>query len=273
MRECKLAWRVILVCQFLAVPVIAPAGDGALAAPAIAPAGDGVLAAPVIAPAGDGASDALPTVDQVLERYIEAVGGREVLEKLRTCISVGRQVDDRPYRGPVEVIPLAAYSKTPDKWLMALDYSEGARLEAFDGKIGWRHDADGVARDDDLGRSKVAWLLNPQGPLRIRDYFGQMVLTGRVLIGERSAYVVETARETTHYSLCFDAETGLLIRIGYYWHLEDYRDVDGVKLPFRVVRGRKGGSTSYVFDKIEHNGEVDDARFAMPRFQEEPARP
>jgi hypothetical protein len=64
-----------------------------------------------------------------------------------------------------------------------------------------------------------------------------------------------------HYTLYFDAETGLLIRIGYYWHLLDYRDVDGIKIPFRIVMNRKGGSSTYVFDEVKHNIPIDDILF------------
>ncbi len=219
--------------------------------------------------------DTLPTLEEILERYIEAVGGREAIELATTRVVRGRLIDDRPYRGPVQVFALEAYSAVPNQWLCVVRYAEGTHREGFDGESGWRQTAEGVARDNGLGEAKLAWLLNPQGALRLQDYFPNMVLKGREVLdaravydvlGERSvsAYVVETARDSDHYDLYFDAESGLLIRIGYYWYLKDYREVDGVKLPTRVIMSRKGGSTTYVFDEVEHNVPVEVARFGAP---------
>ena len=59
-------------------------------------------------------------------------------------------------------------------------------------------------------------------------------------------------------------ETGLLRRIGYYWDLTDYREVDGVMVPFRIARSRKGGSTTLVFDRVAHNVPLEDNLFHMP---------
>ena len=54
------------------------------------------------------------------------------------------------------------------------------------------------------------------------------------------------------------------MRLGYNRELGDYREVDGVMVPFRVSLSRKGGSSTYVFDTIQHNVNVDASRFAMP---------
>ena len=42
----------------------------------------------------------LPTVDAILDRYVQALGGRETIEKLDTRTLSGVQIDDRPYQGP-----------------------------------------------------------------------------------------------------------------------------------------------------------------------------
>jgi len=47
--------------------------------------------------------DGLPTVEDILERYYEALGGREALERITTRVATGRVVDDRPYTGPVRI--------------------------------------------------------------------------------------------------------------------------------------------------------------------------
>ncbi|NIM49996.1 MAG: hypothetical protein GTN78_22470 [Gemmatimonadales bacterium] len=223
-----------------------------------------LIAISAAAPAADPRQDTLPTVEQIVERYIEAVGGRDAIERLTTRVCTGRFIDDRPYRGPVEVFPLEVYSEVPGRWLLVQHFADGTYRDAFDGRIGWRQNPEGIERAEDNARSKHGWLFDPQGPLRIRDYFRDMVVTGTGDVDGQTVYVVQTDRDHAHYSLYFDIETGLLLRIGYWWWLEDYREVDGVKVPFRIVCGRKGGSNTYEFDRVEHNLPIDHARFVMP---------
>ena len=110
---------------------------------------------------------------------------------------------------------------------------------------------------------RFAWLIDPQSALRTREYFPGMKLRGSARLGDRLTYVVDIDDDRLH-ALYFDAESGLLVRLGYNRELRDYRDVDGVVVPFRVAQSRKGGSSTYVFDRIEHNVAVDDSLFAMP---------
>ena len=42
--------------------------------------------------------------------------------------------------------------------------------------------------------------------------------------------------------------------------------MDGVMLPHRIVCGRKGGLSTYVFETIEHNLPMDDEVFAAPQY-------
>jgi hypothetical protein len=115
------------------------------------------------------------------------------------------------------------------------------------------------------------FVLDPQGPLRIREYFAGLKLTGVTDLEGRSVYVVESDRSHEHYTLYFDVESGLLTGIGYYWHLQDYRAVDGALVPHRVVAGRKGGSVTYAFEEIVANVAVSGGRFA-PTGDESRAR-
>ncbi len=183
------------------------------------------------------AEDTPPALEQVLERYIEAAGGRQALEGLESRIVTGRQIDDRPYRGPVETVPFEAWSTGPDRWEMILH----------------RPDGDLVEESDRSSRPKLAWLLNPRGPLMLEDHFPGLVMRDMKTVDGRLKFVIESDLDPAHYSLTFDAETGLLTGIGYYWELSEYRNVDGVLVPFRITMGRKGGSTTWEFETVEHN--------------------
>ena len=213
---------------------------------------------------GPMAQDSLPTVDRVLERYVDAVGGRTALARLQTRVVFGAFVDEFPSEGPATTIRFAACAQVPGRWLVEW-FSEG-RVDRIgsDGAIGWEAHGDSVRRRHEITRWKEAFVFDPQGPLRLREYFRELVVTRAVRIEGRPAYEVVTDRRNAHYALYFAVETGLLIRIGYYWDLADYREVDGVLIPFRIAQSRKGGSSTFVIETVEHNSAVETARFTMP---------
>ena len=158
-----------------------------------------------------------PGPDRILERYVQAVGGRAALERLESRIVTGRQIDDRPYRGPVEITPLVL-----------------------------------VFPDPELTDRKIRFLLDPRSPLLLEQMFHDLETAGTRMVDGRLHHVLESDLDPAYYSLLFDAETGLLTGICYYWTLSDYREVDGVLVPFRVHRSRKGGSTVWEFETVGH---------------------
>jgi hypothetical protein len=139
---------------------------------------------------------------------------------------------------------------------------DGAVWDGFDGTVEWSRSAAGVEIDDGVD-VRLAWFLDPQGALRLREYFPDMTLRGATELDGRRVYVVDIDDERLH-AMYFDAETGLLVRLGYNRELGEYREVDGVMVPFSVSFSRKGGSSTYVFDNVEHNVEIDTSLFAMP---------
>jgi len=210
--------------------------------------------------------EALSTLDHILERYIQALGGRSAIEELTTRTCTGRFVDDLSWTDPpVQTHPLKALAKIPDKWVTTVQVSKGIEQNGFDGRIGWKVNPDRIERDDRMSRSWLGYLLNPQGALTIGKYFPGMILRTKDTLRGRAVYVVGTAsQDRTQNVLYFDVETGLLTQIGSSWELRDYREVDGVKFPFRIATSRKGGESYFAFDRIEYNVPINDARFAIP---------
>jgi len=216
----------------------------------------------VFATAGDGRSaDELPTVDEILERYYEALGGRESLERIKTRVSTGRVVDDRPYTGPVHISTFEGYGREDGQWAYVEHASDGEFAEGWSGAVSWKLEDGEVTMSEKRDRSNMAFVLDPQGPLHIRDYFGDMTLTGITEYEGRSVYAVETDRAAQYYTLYFDVESGLLTNIGYHWYIKDYRTIDGALVPHRIITGRKGGSVTHAFDEIVTNTPVAGGRF------------
>lgn len=217
--------------------------------------------------AGESTADILPTVEQVLQRYVSAVGGQDAIEKLSTRECTGIMITDLPSRTPpvYREKQLTAYAKVPGSVLIILEDSSSTEKSGFDGTDRWRQDITGVKEDKDVGSNKIHWLLNPQGALRITEYFPDLFVVGVQKTAEGEFIVLESAKlDKAYYSLRFSTKTGLLKQIGQFWTLEDYREVDGVLFPFRVIMSRKGGQSRYEFSEVKHNVEIDDSLFARP---------
>ena len=198
----------------------------------------------------------LPTLDQVLSRYVEVMGGAEAIGKLETRTITGRQIDDRPYRGPAVTSSLKAFADAAGDWTMSLDGPEGQWREGCAAGRPWVRQPGEDGSEGTHGNTKLGFLFNAQGPLQVARYFPNPRLTGTWTHDGVAYYQVENDLAAEHYTLYFEVETGMLTRIGYHWRLEDFRPVDGVLVPGKVVRGRKGGSTDLIFDDVAHGAHV-----------------
>lgn len=211
--------------------------------------------------------DPLPTVDEVLDNYIEAVGGREALEKLTTTTCTGELIDDLQWEEHIyNVTPFEIYTKLPQKILAVYHGSEGVVSDGFDGTTAWSADTSETKTATWHGIFlKLGFIFNAQGPLHVEEFFPDLYVDRIEDVDGRRAYCVKSKKlDKNSYYLYFSVDTGLLIRIGYHWWPEDYRIVDGVMVPFRVVLGRKGGSSTYHVAEWKHNLPVDDSIFDMP---------
>ncbi len=208
--------------------------------------------------------DTIPTLEEVLERHIEAVGGREALERLTTRVMTGRLVTDLPSRQPpvYESNAFAIYGKVPAKYLYVQRSARGTHRDGCDGAACWRWAA-GETELDAHYDPRFAWSADPQNALRMWEYFPDMEVRGAGTLEGRSVYLVDIDDDVSH-ALYFDAQTGLLVRLGYNREIGDYREVDGVLVPFSMSISRKGGSSTYVFETIEHNVPIEDSEFAAP---------
>jgi hypothetical protein len=222
------------------------------------------LAMGAAAPGWEAKQDTVPTLEEVLERYIEAVGGREAIERLTTRVMTGRLVTDLPSRQPpvYESNGFVIYAKVPGKYLYVQQSARGTHKDGCDGPDCWSW-AGGETELDAHFDPRFAWSADPQNALRMWEYFPDMKVRGAGTLEGRRVYLVDIDDHESH-ALCFDARTGLLARLGYNREIEDYREVDGVLVPFSISISRKGGSSTYIFETIEHNVPIDDSEFAAP---------
>lgn len=216
----------------------------------------------------------IPSLKEILARAEKSMGGSEAWKKTNTVMMKGLlQTEDASAFVAIEI-----YKKAPDKSLLKMKLPQNMEMrEVCDGKSAWLEDPRGGYRE-----FKGAEL---ESRLR-RSQFSeqsQMILlaaTGKVLgadkIGLHSVYVVEYSsqkNETT--KLYFDAESGLVLRSeetaakadGTYTtkvDMDDYRDVEGMMVPFRMKRTEKGSVIKIRLTQVKNNLPIDDEMFIKP---------
>jgi hypothetical protein len=225
------------------------------------------LAPPEIKPA-----DAKASVDAILNQYIQALGGRAALERVTTRIKTGTLVAQGGMKAPLEV-----YEKAPNKTLTIFRAPHGVNQMGFDGAIGWTKTPEQGLREEagqqlDFIKSEAEFYKE----LKFKERYSKLTLLGLAQLDNREAYVIEaTPPRGQPEKLYFDRQTGLLVRMDIVPDLgqdktqmqaffEDYRVIDGVKLPFAIRRARPGFTWTYQFDAVKLNATLDDSRFNKP---------
>ncbi len=206
----------------------------------------------------------LPTVEEVLNRYIEVIGGREAIEKLTTRKCIATEITDLTSRQqPIfESLYFEASAESTGRVYMATWSDTEIYRRGYDGETGWIKDKCGVQHKEYVGKDRLAWLLNPHNALVIEEYFPDLEIKGTARVRGMIVYVLKSPE--FHRPLFFDSATGLLIGFGHNWEIHDYREIDGVLFPHRILMSRKGGSTVYEFSEVIHNEKIDDSIFTMP---------
>ncbi len=178
----------------------------------------------------------LPDAGAVLDRFVEAVGGRTALESLDVRRFRGTIVQDLTWTEPT-------HQETP--FVAETDGNGGIRYaESAD----W---ANLPRLDTGEPRRKLRWLMHPRFALVVSEFFPNLRVTGReVRDGRRVIVLAPSDLPYEHYALYFDEQTGLLRHVGYHNDVKDWQTFDGVLFPCRWVFGRKGGHTTYVFEKV-----------------------
>ncbi len=203
----------------------------------------------------DPVTSGMPSVDFVLEKYIEASGGRQAFAKLTSRVS----------KGTVELTALGVtgtsefYDQAPGKSSLIINaYGIGIMQRTFDGSRAWLQDPlqgyinlTGFALDT----AKREAVFNQQ--IKLKELYPAAVVLGKEKVDTLDAYVVQMNFEKWFFAV----DNGLLLRKGTTYY-SDYREVDGVKLPFRIREDTFSGvGVLYHLTEIKHNVKIDPAKF------------
>jgi photosynthetic reaction center cytochrome c subunit len=223
----------------------------------------------------------LPSVQEIMEKYTQALGGEAAIQKVETRVDTGSlEVTSHNIHSKIEI-----YRKSPDKILTILHGPHGDSSQGYNGTIAWQARG-GAAEElsgDDLIRLKDSAASNPG--MNLKKNYAQLEVKDVARIGGHDAYrIIASRTSASPDQYYFDAQSGLLLQISLQidsplgaipqdTDYEDYREVSGVKVPFVIRVVRSDGATIYKWDQIQANVSVDASRFEKPaeKPKEEPA--
>jgi hypothetical protein len=217
----------------------------------------------------------LPTADEVLNNYTKAIGGRAAIEKIKSAVIRGTIANASGSTGTFEAAQIA-----PDKGYETMTTQRGTRIRVLNQQRGWEKTAFGV---NELGGQQLQDMklsLALFGNLNLKDQFTKFEVIGTDKIANHDASVVKATRpDQKRERLYFDSESGLLLRritemnskigvIAEETDFDDYRDVEGVKLPGTIrlsVIDTQNPTSIRKIDKIEFNTPIENSKFDKPR--------
>jgi Photosynthetic reaction centre cytochrome C subunit len=221
--------------------------------------------------AAPAAPAARPSVDEIFARYIQALGGTNATAT-KTLFMKGVRTATQNRSWPNEITFAA-----PDKFLLVATTPQAVIRQSVAGDQGW------VLNGSKLQTLTAAQVANARrgwedslAVVKATRLPGMQYL-GMEKIDGRDMYVVVKSTETKTESYDFDVATGLLKRkktinhtaalpIPEQFDFEDYRDVDGVKLPFTIRYSAIDTFDSWTrtFSEIKRDVKVDESTFAKP---------
>jgi len=217
-----------------------------------------------------------PKAQEILEKSLRATGSPTAIAKIKSRISKGTIA--MPAQGmtlTLEMIqkgPNLMYSKSVIPNIMEVE-------QGFDGKEGWSKDSiQGIRKltGAELKQAKESAALFAEKQL-LEDLVAAEVLP-ELKEGEVTYEIVKaTSKGSPPKTLFFDQSTGLLAKmitkmaVGPGGEmttetvLSDYREVDGIQIPFEMAIKAGPQNMQMKFTSITHNAEIDDSVFRLKK--------
>ena len=219
------------------------------------------------------------TVDQVMEKYIAATGGRTAYNKIKSStVKATLEIAPNGLKGT-----FAASAKAPNLILITQTIDGiGEIRQGYDGKTGWSQDPlSGLRTLDGPELATLAREATFNGPLRWKELFKIAQMLGVKQFEGTKVYAIKlmpaVGNPVTQY---FDVKTFLLVgedtvqespqgKLAVHASMSDYRLVDGIKEPF-LIRQKLGPAADVTLKttEVKNNVDLDDTIFAKPAATE-----
>jgi zinc protease len=217
----------------------------------------------------------LPTVDEVLDRYVKALGGRAAIEKIKSSVAKGTmEIPADGVTGTVEF-----WRKAPSMFLSVISIGDSVVARTgFNGNLGWSESIrDGL---NPLEGERLAQLMREADfyrSIRLKQLYPKMVLTGLLKEGDSESYVIEATPEKGRpVTFHFDKVNALLVQTDMVVvspegespvrdYFAEYREVDGINTPFLTREVTPLVTVIFKLTEIKNNVPIDESKFVKPK--------
>jgi len=268
-----------------------PGGAPGAAAPGGAPGAPGAAgAAPGRGPAGPPPAPAVTeTVDEVISKYVQALGGQQALQNAKTRVMTGTLTNRDLTTANVTIT-----EKSSGEARIEIASQPNPTIRATNGTAAWQIGGGGGggfgggANPRDLAGFQVQQgfrLADFSLPLNLKQRYQNLTVKPayETIEGKQAVVLTGSPYANVTEDLAFDRESGLLVRrtvtsgsaggfgilaLGEQIDYSDYRDVNGVKEPFTVKHSTWNAVTTERFTDVKINAPVADNVFAKPAAQQ-----
>lgn len=218
------------------------------------------------------------TLDEIIAKHNEALGGLAKIKAVQSIRTTGKMVLPQGIE-----LPLVMYQKRPKAFRMEFSMQGMTGTQAYDGKNAWmvmpmmgKKDPEPMGADETDQMDEQAEF---DGPLVDYKEKGHKVeLVGKEQVEGADAHKLKvTLKSGNVRNIYLDAETYLQIKaeskrtvrgteVESESYMSDYKEVDGMMMPFAIEAGVKGNPQrqKIVIEKVEFNPVLSDTLFTMP---------
>jgi hypothetical protein len=207
----------------------------------------------------------------VLNKYVDAIGGRAAVEKLQSLTMSGT-LTTRAGQNVTFTIDEKA-----NKYRETLQTQPDASIRAFDGTSGWAQAGKRINDLTGFPLEQALRIADLKMPLHLKDKYSTLQASGRPIpINGKDTTVVTGRSGITTEQFYFDSISGLLVRrviqtrtalgpLREQIDYGDYRTVGGVKLPFEIKRTNWNTLDTFKVADAKPNAAIADTNFAKPK--------
>ena len=222
----------------------------------------------------------VPPADQILDKYLQALGGAQRLAGVTSFVATGTSVGYGDLGGNAQ---FTIYAKAPNQRTTEITFKDHPERPnstwAFDGRSGWINSPRGLLGQYELvGGELDGARLEAQlaFPAQIKQALTNWRGGARQSVGDRDVLVVQgSGPRGLLATLYFDPQSNLLTRLVRYGpspvgrmptqvEYADYRDVGGIKFPFEYKFTWLDGRYTAKVSEVKTNVAIDAAKFGRP---------